>query len=243
MDPVLCGSCGARFPVKDLTEDDYRLLREQYYYHKFAEELKMLLKVQEYYRRHPEAEGQTKTYIDRLLESDDPEVIEKLCTGVPFDQIELPPEQPPVASADMSEYPSWCCMYPTTSALGPRMSFVSQEVARLEDSVGAVPCPRCNVGRLYVPSENWNEFTARDAITWYWPEWYGLDGDGTLHVKSSGWQGEEHWTGETTINPDRADYDFWRWLVVQKKYHRLVDKTELPAIRDEWSRRSWRRAN
>src|SRR5262245_16660912 len=97
MGPVVCSSCGARFPVSSLTEDDRSALTDQHYYEEFADELRMLLKVQAYYRRHPEAEGRIKGKIARLLESDDPGVRDRLSAGVPFDHIELPPEQLPAA--------------------------------------------------------------------------------------------------------------------------------------------------
>jgi hypothetical protein len=165
--------------------------------------------------------------------------MERLCAGVPFDQIELPPEQLSVAPADVGE-DSEVVEYLRHHdfALGPRMEFVSQGVARLKGSVGAVPCPRCQVGRLHVSPGDWDEFTAGDAITWYWPDWHSVDTDGTLHVKASGWHGGSHWTGEQAISPGEPEYGFWRWLVAQKEYHRLVEETELPAIREAWSRRT-----
>src|SRR5262245_39716504 len=100
MDPVVCSSCGARFPVNGLTEEDYRALQDQHYFQEFAEELRMLRRVQEYYRRHPEAEGRIKSDFKRLLESDDPEVKERLRACVPFDQIELPPDILPEGFVD-----------------------------------------------------------------------------------------------------------------------------------------------
>jgi hypothetical protein len=239
MNPVVCDSCGARFPVSVLTEDDCRTLHDQHYYQGFAEELRMLRKVQEYYRRHPDAEGRIKPHFARLLESDNPEAIERLCAGIPFDQIELPPEQLPVASVggeedrEVVEY-----LLHNDFSLGPRLEFVSQEVARLQGSVRAVSCPWCRVGRLHVPPEDWDKFTAGNAITWYWPGWHSVDADGTLHVKASGWQGDSHWTGEQAFSPAEPEYDFWRWLVAQKEYHRNVEESELPAIEEEWSRRT-----
>ena len=106
--------------------------------------------------------------------------------------------------------------------------------------MGPISCPRCRVGRLHVPPDDWDEFTAGDAITWYWPDWHSVDSDGTLHVKASGYQGGSHWTGDRAISPAEPEYDFWRWVVAQKEYHRLVEESELPAIREEWSRRTWR---
>jgi hypothetical protein len=241
MDPVVCDSCGVHFPVNALTEDDYRALHDQHYYQGFAEELRMLLKVQEYYRRHPEAEGRIKPHFVRLLESDEPEVMERLYTGVPFDQTDLPSEQLPAAWVDVKD--DWEVveyLHHHQFALNPRLEFVSQEVARLKGSVGAVRCPRCQEGRLHVPPEDWDEFTADDAITWYWPEWQSVDSDGTLHVKVSGWQGGSHWNGEKAVSPDKPEYHFWRWFVAQKEYHRLVEESELPSIWEEWFRRTSR---
>jgi hypothetical protein len=165
MDPVVCDSCGARFPVNVLTENNCRALHDQHYYQGFAEELRMLRKVQEYYRRHPDAKGRIKPHFGRLLESEDPGVMERLCAGVPFDQIELPPEQLPAVSVsgeedrEVVEY-----LRHNDFSLGPRLAFVSQEVARLQGSVEAVSCPRCRVGRLHVRPEDWDEFTAGDSM-------------------------------------------------------------------------------
>jgi hypothetical protein len=241
MGPVVCGSCGARFPVSGLTEGAYRALHDEHYYQEFAEELRMLVKVQEYYHRHPQAEGRIKSPLARVLESDDPGVIDRLCAGVPFGQIDLPPEQLPPDWQDVGEDREVVeYLRHHDFALGPRLQFVSQEVARLEASVGAVSCPHCKVGRLHVPPEDWDQFTAGDAISWYWPHWHSVDGDGTLHVKASGWRGGAHWTGETAISADQPDYAFWLWLVAQEEHHRLVEATELPAIREGWSRRTGR---
>jgi len=88
---------------------------------------------------------------------------------------------------------------------------------------------------------NWDGFTAGDvAITWCRPKWHSVDTDGTLHVRASGWHGDMDWTGELAISPTETEYDFWRWLVAQKEYHRLVEESELSAIREEWSRRTRR---
>ncbi|MEX2122245.1 MAG: hypothetical protein WD847_21880 [Pirellulales bacterium] len=235
MDPVVCDSCGSRFSVKDLTEDHYGALDDQHYYQEFAEELRMLLKVKQFYRRHPEAEGRIRPHFQRVLESDDPEVMESLCAGRPLDEIELPPEELPLAlaedEAEVVEY-----LRHNGFSLGPRMRFVSEEVARLAGCVRFVACPRCEMGRLHVPPENWDEFSARNEITWFRPHWHSFDSDGALHVRTSGWEGDSHWTGKTTITPDAPDYAFWCWLVAQERFHRLVNVDELPALREEWSR-------
>ncbi len=125
-----------------------------------------LRKVQEYYRRHPDAQGRFKSDLARLLESDDPEVTERLCAGVPFSEMQLPPDQQLVASADVGEDAEVLeYLRHNDFALGPRMAFVASQVARLKGSVGAVPCPHGHAGRLHVPAGDWDEFTAGDAVT------------------------------------------------------------------------------
>jgi hypothetical protein len=237
MDPVVCDACGTRFPVTALTEDNRHVLEDQHAFQESVKELQMLLKVQEFYRRYPEAEGRIQPYFVRLLESDDPEVSESLKAGVPFDQIELLSDQLPAAWMNREEDREVVeFLRHNDFTLGPRLEGVSQEVARLKDAVEKVPCPLCQVGSLYVPSEDWAEFNAGDAISYYWPDWHSVDTDGILHVKASGWHEGTHWTGERAINPEDPEYDFWRWLVAQKKYHRVVEESELPVIRKEWSR-------
>src|SRR5262245_31909767 len=103
MDPVLCRACGSRFPVKGISESDSQHLLRRYYYQEFGDELAILLKVQAFYRRHPEAEGRIKTKLTRLLESKDPQITERLFGGVPFDEIDLPPDPVPAAWLDSAE--------------------------------------------------------------------------------------------------------------------------------------------
>jgi hypothetical protein len=93
-----------------------------------------------------------------VKESDDPEVIEKLPTGIPFDQIALPPEQFAlplgVAARDTEvvEYLKY-----NEFSLGPRLRFVSEQLDLLKGSVGLVPCPRCEAGRLGLDPEHWED--------------------------------------------------------------------------------------
>lgn len=240
MDPVVCGSCGARFAVSGLAEDDRRALHDEHASQGCAEELRMLRKVQECYRRHPDAEGRIKPHFARLLESDDPEVKERLGAGVPFGRIERPPEQLPAAVGGEEDWEVVEYLRHHSFSLGPRLEFVSHEVARLQGSAGAASCPQCQVGRLYVPPEHWDEFAAGDAITWHWPHWHSVDADGTIHVKASGWRGGSHWTGEQAVSPAEPGYAFWRWIATQNEYHRLVEESDLPASRAEWSLRTRR---
>jgi hypothetical protein len=144
MDPVVCDSCGASIAFKDLTEDDRRALEDQHRYQNLASELQMLLKVQDYYKRHPNAETQIKPHFLRVLESNNPAVKGRLCAGVPFSEIDLPPEELPIGSLDTSEDAEVVeYLQHHHFALGPRMEFISQEVARFKSSVPPVKCPRC----------------------------------------------------------------------------------------------------
>jgi len=217
MDPIVCKSCGARFPIKSLSEDDCRQLDDQHDYEEMAEELKMLRNVQAFYHRHPEAEGNIRPDLNRILESDDPEVREQLCEGTPFDQIVLrSPELPGnwVASDEdrqVVQYLRTCSF-----SLGPRLGFVAERD---------------------VPIEGRAEFDARDSVTWYWPHWHHFEVDGTLSIKISIYQHFGHGTGEMQMKPGNAEYAFWSWLVEQKAYHRPVQDSELPGLREEWSRR------
>ena len=61
------------------TEDDYGALQDQHYYAQFAEELRMLQKVNDYYRRHPEAERRPWYNSSSVtFPADDAEVVEYL---------------------------------------------------------------------------------------------------------------------------------------------------------------------
>jgi len=73
-------------------------------------------------------------------------------------------------------------------------------------------------------------------VCWCWPTWRHVAPDGTLDIKASGWEGNTHWTGSREIKPDDPDYAFWRWLVDNDEYDRLVDERELPEARQRWAR-------
>lgn len=88
---------------------------------------------------------------------------------------------------------------------------------------------------LLYPSERAASSSDGHSVSWYWGGWHYWAGE-TLVVKASGWEGMEHWTGAAEIPPDHADYDLWRWIVNYPLYHRLIDETEIPAIRRVWRR-------
>jgi hypothetical protein len=214
MDPVVCTSCGARFPLNGVTDDEYRALCDscdQDYYTSNVETLRELHNVEEYCRRHPHARARIRAGF--APQTEDPAYEDWLAVEY-------------LRHHDQRLGP-----------LGLRIKLVTAELDRLKASVGTVRCPRCESGRLAVAPEGWNAFTAREAAwDWFWPEYYSLADDGTLHTCASGWYFGAHWSGVRRIRTDDTDYDFWRWLVGQKEYHRLVDDRELQSIGEEWSR-------
>jgi hypothetical protein len=242
MDLVTCDSCGNRFPVDGLTAEKRCALQDQHYRDEFAEELRMLEKVKALYARYPEAKGRIKPHCLSVLDLDDPQVMEIIRSGVPFDRIPLPPPEPIPSNwtADTDDAEAVEYLRHNSFLLDPRMESIRESMAKLKSSLGTVECPACQVGRLHVERENWDAFAnaVYPSMTCYWPDWHGIDDDGTLHVKSSGWAAGCHWTGERSIVPSDPDYAFWRWLVVQKEHHRVVDETEIPSIRENWRRSS-----
>ncbi len=240
MAPVLCDSCGARFSADSLSEDDYRALQDQHSYREFNEELRMLLNVRAFYRRFPEAEGRIRPHVVSPPESDDLRGTSPCCHEFQSYQLELQPEHIPGAWSTEQHREVVNYLQRHAFSLGPRLEFVQERISELRRSLRSVACPNCPTGTLHVPPADCAEFLACNAITWYWPHWHEVDSDGTLFVKKTGWQGggRVHWTGEIAINPQDPNYDFFRWLVTRKEYHRIVEEAELSTIREEWLRSS-----
>ncbi|HZU38906.1 MAG TPA: hypothetical protein VFA18_23465, partial [Gemmataceae bacterium] len=140
-----------------MTKGDHDALYNQHYYEVFSEELRMLLKVQQYFRRHPDAKGCITPHFARVLASDEWEVREQLLAGVPFDEIELPPEQLPSTwrhtreDAEVLEY-----LHTNHFALEPRLKFVVEEVERLIRSERTARCSCCHDGLVRVAPEDWD---------------------------------------------------------------------------------------
>jgi hypothetical protein len=236
MDPIVCASCGVRFPVNTITTEQRSALKEQYYYQLFDQELQMLRKVEAFYHRHPSAVGRITNPIDRAMFSTDPTIRAKLMDGVPFDKLDLPAETlPPEWSATEEDAEIVEYLKHHNFDLQGRMGCVSEKIGELKGAVGIVKCPSCSVGTLQVNPEDWDEFTKDSAVTWYWPDWHSFETNGTLKVKASGWAGDSHWNGAATFAIDNPDYEFWCWMIKQVRFHRLVEEKELPAIREEWS--------
>jgi hypothetical protein len=156
LDSVICDSCGARLPVERLSVEAYRALEDQLYLREFIEEERMLELVSDFYRRYPEMKGRIKPDFSRIMDSADPDVIELLGSGVPFEQIELPPD-PIAMSLEAVEAESEVIEYLRRNefALEPRLEFVRQKIQRLGRNKAPVTCPSCRSGWLRLDGENW----------------------------------------------------------------------------------------
>jgi Zn ribbon nucleic-acid-binding protein len=87
---VRCPACQAIHRVKDFPDDVIQVLEARHEFDASNEELGWLRRVEEFYQRHPDLEGKIKPHLLEVLESRDPEVMEAMFAGAPFDEIELP---------------------------------------------------------------------------------------------------------------------------------------------------------
>jgi hypothetical protein len=87
---VCCRSCGAVHRVRDFPDDEIQVLEYHHAFEAFNEEMGWLRRVQEFYERHQNLEGEVKPHFLMVLESYDPEVRETLFASTPFSDVELP---------------------------------------------------------------------------------------------------------------------------------------------------------
>ena len=68
-------------------------------------------------------------------------------------------------------------------------------------------------------------------------------GDGTLWLRTSGWEEDWHFCGKHDVAPDSPDFAFWMWLINDRKpmrvfssgeRHSWVEGDELEALREEY---------
>ena len=72
--------------------------------------------------------------------------------------------------------------------------------------------------------------------TWYWIGRHTFGDDGTLVIKTSGWNSECRWNGAADFAPTDPDYDFWCWVVSIPQYNEMTDSKEIPKMRCIWNR-------
>jgi hypothetical protein len=147
--PAVCGSCGHRVPFERITERCYRVLLDACCHRRFADELRMLNKVADFYRRNPSSEGNIKPHAIRVLHSDDPKVRKKRFGNVPLAQIDLPPaDEPPVERSHPDDQEVIEYLRHNFFRLDRRMLWVAEQVERTRQAIDRVPCPRCGTGRM-----------------------------------------------------------------------------------------------
>lgn len=78
--------------------------------------------------------------------------------------------------------------------------------------------------------------TESPDTTWYWIGWHSFDDDGTLVIKTSGWDSECRWNGAADFAPTDPDYDFWCWVVSIPQYNEMIDSEQIPKLRRIWNR-------
>ncbi len=221
--PVLCENCGRRFTVREIGDADCLTLLNAHSDRKLEEELRMLLKVKEYFDRTPGAEEehhQRRIDVLRFPPNRDGE-----------SRPESGKRNAPSLDDEVTEYLSNHFF-----KLEVRLKFVSEEISKREGSVRDVFCKLCETGRLTVPTEDWDAFVEFRSTSWVWPNWHRFDDDGMLHLKWTGWRADGHMTGEQAVERENAEYEFWCWLVAQPQHARLVNTDELPALKEEFAR-------
>jgi hypothetical protein len=142
--PAVCGSCGHRVPYERIAERCYRVLLDAYYHQRSADELRMLYKVAEYYRRNPRSE---------ILKARDLELRDKLRRSVPLAEIKALPAPDPFVESDYSEDASKYLEHHIFK-LEPRLRFVTEQFERTRYATDQVPCPKCGTGRMRLRSKD-----------------------------------------------------------------------------------------
>lgn len=125
--------------VDALSRAEYRMLQDQYYYDGFQDELRMLLRVQNLYRRHPEIEViAADIFQARLFEKPEPSYNTAL-----------------LASLADSDFEILDYLRSHAFTLLPRLQFVRERAAELEPRIKPVGCPTCKSGKLQLDSSAW----------------------------------------------------------------------------------------
>jgi hypothetical protein len=149
-----CGECGESYRVKDLSKDEITILEDQHAFREACEEIAWLWRVAAFYRRHPDQEERIKPHFLRVIEANDDERVKRaLMDGVPFNEIELPPDD----ALSHLDSRSWSAedhkvieyLQHYHFSLPQRLAFVEKRIAELQPVIGVrvVSCLKCG-GRL-----------------------------------------------------------------------------------------------
>jgi hypothetical protein len=86
---VRCPACQTEHRVRNFPDEIIQALEDRHNFDDFKEELGWLRRIEEFYQRHPGVEGKIKPHFLEVLASRDPEVLEAMFAGAPFDEIKL----------------------------------------------------------------------------------------------------------------------------------------------------------
>src|SRR5438270_9821823 len=137
--PVICDSCKSSLRVDALSHLEYRMLQDQHYYDGFQDELRMLLRVQNLYRRHPEIQAiAADIFQARLFEKAEPSYNTVLLAKLADSDFEI------------LDY-----LRNHAFTLLPRLQFVRERAAELGSRIKPVGCPICKSGKLQLDPSTW----------------------------------------------------------------------------------------
>ena len=59
--------------------------------------------------------------------------------------------------------------------------------------------------------------------------------DGTISMRSTGWEDECHWTGVHESKPSDPDHGFWKFVIsIKERYEHFFDEKELEKLKEEY---------
>ncbi len=90
------------------------------------------------------------------------------------------------------------------------------------------------LAEVYAP--RFRESEAFECTCTFWPFAHWDDEEGTLFIKTTGFDGEVFWTGALEMPPDHVDRDFWLWVFTIPQFQQLIDEQEVPKLKRIWRR-------
>jgi len=156
---LTCNSCGVSLTVRDFSAAELSTLEKHHLFEKLCIEANWLKRVAAFYRRYPDIEDRIKPQFLAVLESDDPEVQEELCAGVPFAEIQLPLQN----STPIEKLRDWSAedlqvieyLRSHSFSLPRRMKFVNELIdnQRLNADVVVLKCRACSNQFIGAPED------------------------------------------------------------------------------------------
>ena len=140
---ILCEGCSTTYPIARFSESERERFEEAWLVNELMIEHSWLVRVEAFYKCHPDSRGRFKPQVLRMLESDDPEIQRQLMEGLSFNEIPFPVEEKPSDwTAEDREVADF--LEQNAFQLEGRMKFVRETLDRLsKERRPAVLCPDC----------------------------------------------------------------------------------------------------